>query len=463
MNKRIGFYLAFLLITNLAMAQDSFRIRLLANYNNPNLPKVDGNDIWNDLTGYYDPIKNKEYIICGSTDSVYFFDITEPKTIKLVDVAHGKSIFARNRDFEIYKHYAYCVSDQASGIGALQVFDLQYLPDSVHKVYESNVLGTFTHTIFIDTSLAKMYMCSNIGSFGISAMDVISLANPENPVLHTRLKVPVRPGGFPIFNRVHEMYARKDTVYLSCEQSGLFIFDLQDTAKHILLGSITSYPDQGYNHSSWLNESGNYILFTDENMGLDMKIFDIKNLAEPKFVSQFNSNPLATPHNAFWHGDFAYVSSYHDGLRVYNLKDPSKPTEVAWYDTHPVVPEQYGGYKGCWGVFPFLPSKRIIASDLTAGIFVFEIDSNLVSTPKTMVEPIYFNLYPNPVTDELCIHKNGNESAVIRIYDSHGQLVLHQNTVENKSYINLSQYPEGFYFISLSTENSISNKKFIKQ
>ena len=219
MKKILTYGLLFLLYTPLVFGQDSFRVRLLDKYNNPNLPKVDGSDIWNDLTGYYDAATNKEYVICGSTDSVYFFEITSNNKLNLIDVEHGKSIFARNRDFEIYKHYAYCVSDQASGVGALQIFDLQYLPDSVHKVYESNVLGTFTHTIFMDTSLAKMYMCTNLGSFGISAMDVISLADPINPVLHTRLKVPIRPGGFPIFNRVHEMYARQDTVYLSCEQS----------------------------------------------------------------------------------------------------------------------------------------------------------------------------------------------------------------------------------------------------
>jgi len=463
MKKILTYSLLFLLYTPFVYGQDSFRVRLLDKYNNPNLPKVDGSDIWNDLTGYYDAATNKEYVICGSTDSVYFFEITSNNKLNLVDVEDGKSFFALNRDFEIYKHYAYCVSDQASGVGALQIFDLQYLPDSVHKVYESNVLGTFTHTIFIDTSLAKMYMCSNLGSFGISAMDVISLADPINPVLHTRLKVPIRPGGFPIFSRVHEMYARQDTVYLSCEQSGLFIFDLKDTSNHALLGSITSYPDQGYNHSSWLNESGRYILFTDENMGLDMKIFDIQNLSEPKFVSQFNSNPLATPHNAFWYGDFAYVSSYHDGLRIYNLKDPSKPTEVAWYDTHPVVPETYGGYKGCWGVFPFLPSKRIIASDLTSGIFVFEVDSDLVNHSEVTPNTAYFSLYPNPALDEIQVHVTGNGGGELSLFNCVGELEMQQKVSDNKFKLSLSHLPPGVYFIHISNESGVLTKKFIKQ
>lgn len=451
-----------LLFHNSGFTQDAYKIRLLANYNNPNLPKVDGSDIWNDLTGYVDPISKKEYIICGSTDSIYFFEISNENTLKLVDVEFGKSIFARNRDFETYKHYAYCVSDQASGIGGLQIFDLQYLPDSVHKVYESNALGTFTHTIFIDSTLAKMYMCTNLGPFGLSAMDVISLANPIQPVLHTRLKVPVKPGGFPIFNKVHEMYPRNDTVYLSCEQSGLFIFDLRDSSNHILLGSITSYPDQGYNHSSWLNQHGNYILFTDENMGLDMKIFDITNLNDPKFISQFNSHPSATPHNAYWYGDLAIVSSYHDGVRVYNLKNPAKPQEVAWYDTHPIVPENYGGYKGCWGVYPFLPSKRIIASDLTSGIFLFEMDSNLVGTNETIEKSIHFSISPNPVNSKIKIHYSGQSNAEIELLNAQGVLINHYNSQNNLLDMDVSNLVEGIYFIRVKSEDAIACKKFIK-
>jgi hypothetical protein len=130
------------------------------------------------------------------------------------------------------------------------------------------------------------------------------------------------------------MYVRNDTAYLSCEEAGLFIFDLRDLSTQKFLTSITSYPDQGYNHSPWLDDSGRYLMFTDENTGLDIKIYDLKNFFEPQFVSQFNSNQLAMPHNAYWVGNLAYVSSYHDGVRIYNVKDPTNPQMAAWYDTH---------------------------------------------------------------------------------------------------------------------------------
>jgi choice-of-anchor B domain-containing protein len=449
-------------VHTIVLAQDSYRMKKIASYNNPNLPKVDGSDIWNDLTGYYDPIKNREYIICGSTDSIYVFDITDAANMKLIVATSGSSYFARNRDYETYKNYVYCVSDQASGLGALQVYDLQYLPDSLHKVYQSNSLGTFTHTIFIDSVSARMYMCSNSKPGGFSAMDIISLQNPEAPSFLAELNVPTKSGGFPLFSLVHEMFARNDTAYVSCGDAGLYIFDLRDLANQRLVGSINSYPDQGYNHSSWLDKTGRYLMFTDENMGLDIKIFDIKSLNNPLFVSQFNSNASATSHNAYWYGDFAYVSAYHDGVRVYNIKDPSNPKQVAWYDTHPVVPEIYGGYKGCWGIYPYLPSKHIIASDLTYGIYVLEIDSSLVGEKENEIIKHDFLVFPNPVHDKFRIKTSGFENGELSIFNTQGKLIVHELLNANSSEIDLSQCAQGIYFIEVNSNQGRITKKILK-
>jgi len=461
MKKSILFLLT-LLFCSAANSQQAYKMKLLSNYNDSLLPKVDVTDIWNDLTGWFDPIKNREYIIAGTTDSIYFFDITKHNEIKLIARHHGASRFARNRDYETYKHYAYCVSDQASGIGALQIFDLQYLPDSIHKVYESNSLGTFTHTIFVDSQSARLYMSMNSKPGGFSALDVLSLENPENPQFLAKLQVPKDPNNFELFNAVHEMFVRNDTAYLSCENAGLFVFDLKNLASQRLINIINSYPDRGYNHSSWLDKTGRYIMFTDENTGLDIKIYDLKNFTEPRFVSMFNSNTFALPHNAYWFGDFAYVSSYHDGVRVYNVKNPAKPFQVAWYDTHPVEPEQYGGFKGCWGVYPFLPSKRIIASDLTSGIFVFEIDSSLVGNENTIANKIDFGFFPNPTHDKIFVSGLENEAYNFAIFNISGIQEMHGTIGSNRNQIDLNHLTAGIYFLNVFNDKGNQTKKVIK-
>lgn len=440
--------------------QQAYRIRKLANYNNPNLPKVDITDIWNDCTGYFDPIKNREYAIAGGTDSIYFFDITNPSEMKLVDVRYGKSFYARNRDYECYKHYVYCVSDQSQGIGGLQIFDLSYLPDSVHKVFEGGSFPTSSHTIFIDSISKRMYLSGNTNP--ASAMCFATLENPEIPVLLANLNVPKKPNGYDLFNYVHEMYARHDTAYLSCAGAGLYIFDLRNPANQTMIGSITSYPDQDYNHSSWLDKTGKYLMFTDENMGMDVKIFDIKNLSEPKFVSQFNSNAQATPHNAFWVGNFCYMSAYHDGVRVFDIGDPGNPVPVAWYDTHPDSPEVYGGFKGCWGIYPFLPSHRIIASDLTSGIFVLEIDSDLVGVNEKPMLTDNFSIYPNPSHDFVTIENKSGSTAQLQVMDLEGKILLQQDLESPQNKINLQEMATGTYFIRIQTHGAVLYKKLLR-
>ncbi len=463
-NAILFFLIIIFCSTGLAHAQIARKMKLLGNYNKTGLPVLSGHQTWNDLTGYIDPKTKREYVITGTTDSIYFLDITDPANIKLADVRFGKSFYARNRDYETYKHYAYCVSDQASGIGALQIFDLQYLPDSVHKIYESSSLGIFTHTIHIDSVSARLYMCSNTKTpQPFSAMDIISLQNPEQPVLLAELTVPIKSGGSPLFDRVHEMYARNDTVYLSCGNDGLFIYDLRDPGKQSIIGSINAYPDKGYNHSCMLDETGKFLMFTDENAGLDIKIFDIHTLSDPKFVSQFNSSPMATPHNAYWHHDLAYVSSYHDGVRVYDVKDKVKPVMIAWYDTHDTI-EDYLGFKGCWGVYPYLPSGHIIASDMIHGIFVFEMDSNLVSVSKMSISKPEFNIFPNPFNGKIRLemYNNNTERIDFKVYNLNGQMLLHSGFTEATFEADLSSLKNGIYFVQLANENYHLFKKIIK-
>jgi len=80
-------------------------------------------------------------------------------------------------------------------------------------------------------------------------------------------------------------------------------------------------------------------------------------------------------HNPFILGDLVYCAYYHDGVQVFDISDPENITNVAYYDTYPENVD-YTGYKGCWGVYPFLPSGIIIASDQTHGLYVMEITNS---------------------------------------------------------------------------------------
>ncbi len=450
--------LAFTLLSFFVHAQQYKNVRLLSHWDNDNLPKIDGDQVWSDLMAWHDSLKQKEYIIAGGNDSLYFFDISNPEQIRLVDVEEGHSRYAINRDIETYLHYAYCVSDRTSPLGALQIFDLQYLPDSVHKVYDSDTLGIQTHTIFIEAASKRLYMCSNKqkGFGGINSMDIISIADPENPVLLNTLQ----PNGQTFNSNVHEMYARNDTGYLSCGNAGLYVVDLRDVNNQKMLGSITQYPRQGYNHSSWLDASGKKLLFTDENQGLEAKIYDISDLANPKQESIFNSNPGALPHNAYWKGNLAFVSAYEDGVVVFDISDTKNPKKIGWYDTYPLnAPGVYNGFHGCWGVWPYLPSDIIVASDISEGIFVLKFDSVTGVANSPLAQPM--RIYPNPFINKIQI-RNLPERASLALYSVTGKLLadLHADA-ENIIYFN-EEIGEGIFFLKITAGDQRSMQKILK-
>jgi choice-of-anchor B domain-containing protein len=447
-------------------AQEAWNLKLLSHYQDANLAKI-GNQIWSECTGYADTLTHKEYAIAGSVDSIYFFDITNPSIMKKCDVETGLNR-ATNRDFEIYDHYMYCVSDNVvggNGLGALQIFDLQYLPDSVHKVYESTVTGNNAHTIFINPKSKRLYKCSN--RFGnpttlSTPMDVFSLEDPLNPTFIATLNTPNDV-------RVHEVYVRNDTAYCSLGNSGLYIYDMTDATQPKLLGSITPpYPENAYNHSSWLDSSGKYILFTDENPeGTGLKIYNVSNDIFNPTITGAPFRDYGSPHNAYWVGRFAYVSMYYGGVNIYDLDTVTKPKLSAYYHTFTNAHTQ-SVYEGCWGVYPFLPSGNIIASDMNTGIYLLKPSANLaISDAVPSLSAI--TAFPNPFTKNITISLTSTEkqSAYLLVYDLQGKIAA-ERVVELTSGYNelqmedLQNSSNGVYIMKLISTHGVYHQSIIK-
>jgi len=459
------FILLFFFGLNQAFAQDKFlNIQLLDHWQNTNLPRINNTQIWNDLTGWVDTINKKEYVIAGSTDSIYFFDITNPKNIILCDVEDGKSKRMVNRDFECFSHYAYCVSDNKE-LGSLQVFDLRFLPDSVHKVYDSDTIAQNTHSIFIEASSKRLYMCINRTKSGITqAMDIISLENPELPMKIASLNVPKFNGNFAAFKSVHEVFVRNDTAWCSTEYTGLWVFDLRDLNKQALLTVIANYPENGYNHSSWLSPNGKYVMFTDEvPNGLAIKIFDVSNIYDPKMVSKFESSTNATAHNAFWVGDFAYVSYYHDGVVIFDLKNPFNPIQVGYYRTFPFPPATYEGFNGCWGLYPWFPSGTLAVSDMQEGIFTLKPDEELTSL-SIISTANQVKIFPNPASNsfQLTFSFEPKENTSISVYNGLGELVLQKPISQPTFETSIENWLPGIYVVIVENGNQTIKKKLVK-
>jgi hypothetical protein len=249
-------------------------------------------------------------------------------------------------------NYLYAVCDQ--GASTLQIIDLSNLPNSVTIIYDTDSLISTTHNIFIDTLNKKLYTTSG---------KVFDISDPINPSFLFHM------GFF-----YHDLYVENDTGYFNCFSNGLQIYEMTTNSPQYL-GSLTSYPDQGTNHSGWKKDS--IYIMADENGGLSLKVIDVSDLNNLQVIALFNSGVLpspAVPHNLIIRDNFVYVSYYCDGLQVFDISNPNNPIKAGYYDTYPSI--YCSGFKGNWGVDPQLPSGIILVSDVQSGLFILEFDYN---------------------------------------------------------------------------------------
>lgn len=446
MNKKLLIItLIHFFISTLAFAQ--LNTNLLFHWEDTTLiPSWQYDNTYNEIWGV--EINDSEFAIIGSTEGTHFFDVSNPASATevafIAGAFTGSSVV--HRDYHDYNGYLYAVCDEGN-TSTLQIMDISNLPNAVSVVYDSNVLFTKSHNIFIDTATAKLYVCAvkhtNPSSFS-KAMEIYSLANPVNPtLLHT----------YDDVGHVHDAYVKNDTAYLNCGNDGLRIIDFSMLGTPLpvqpnLLATLTAYPDAGYNHSGWLNDDGTKYVMLDENHGYDIKLLDVSDFNNVTVLSTFNSgvDAQSMAHNAIIKDNYIYVSYYHDGLRVFNFDNPSNPNQVAYYDTY--APTSHASYKGAWGVYPYFSSGNVLISDMQTGLYVFDCQLGVSSVNDKEIEEI--SIYPNPATHQITIQNNTADNFIL--YNSLGTAVMNKAISTNQTTISRGNLTNGLYFYSLDKE-----------
>ena len=330
----------------------SDNINLLFNWSDSTLPINSLGGSYTDVYGV--AINGGEYAVIGSTMGAHIIDVTNPSQSYEAAFVPGafQGSLVTHRDYFHMDNYLYAVCDQGSS--TLQIIDLSNLPNSVTIIYDTDSLISTTHNIFIDTLNKKLYTTSG---------KVFDISDPINPSFLFHM------GFF-----YHDLYVENDTGYFNCFSNGLQIYEMTTNSPQYL-GSLTSYPDQGTNHSGWKKDS--IYIMADENGGLSLKVIDVSDLNNLQVIALFNSGVLpspAVPHNLIIRDNFVYVSYYCDGLQVFDISNPNNPIKAGYYDTYPSI--YCSGFKGNWGVDPQLPSGIILVSDVQSGLFILEFDYN---------------------------------------------------------------------------------------
>jgi choice-of-anchor B domain-containing protein len=392
------------------------------------------NNTYNECWGL--EVNGNEIAIIGSTDGTHFFDVTDPANATQVAYVAGayQGGGVIHRDYHDFQGYLYVVCDEGSS-STLQIIDISTLPDSVTTVYDSNALFTKSHNIYIDTATAKLYACASN-----TAMDVYDLHTPTAPILIY---------SYNGVGHVHDAFVRNDSAYLNCGNDGFRIMDFSNVNamgdQPTLLGSLTSYPDAGYNHSGWLSDDGAVYVMQDENHGYEVKLLDVSDFNNISVLSTFSSDvdPQSMAHNGIIKGDNLYIPYYHDGLRVFDISDPTNPIQTWEYDTY--APSSHASYKGAWGVYPYLSSGNIIVSDMQTGLYIIDVTSGTTHTIETNLKP---SIYPVPATNQITITNNTANNFIL--YNSLGAKLMDVAISKNQNTIKRGNLANGLYFYILN-------------
>ena len=309
------------------------------------------NDVW----GYVDELGN-EYAIVGTSKGTSIVNITDGANPQEVFwLAGTESIW---RDPCVYGNYAYVTTEAEDG---LLIIDLSPLPQS------TNLTSTFytgpasnpwqsAHTCFTSPNGFGYIFGANRGNGGVIMLDLHS--NPMNPV---------EVGTYDSYY-VHDGYERNDTLYVGHIYDGFFsVLDVSDKSNPLLLGTKTT--PNSFTHNVWPSATGQFVYTTDEISGAYVAAYDITNGSNIQEVDRVQSsqNSMVIPHNVHVRGEYLITSYYSDGIIVHDATYPYNLIQVGHYDTYM---GQTPGYDGCWGVYPFFPSGKAVAADITKGLFI---------------------------------------------------------------------------------------------
>ena len=311
------------------------------------------------IGGYVDTLGN-EYALVGWSSGLDIVDVTDPANPIVKQTISGST--SNWREVKTWSHYAYVTTE--GGSNGLQIIDLSNLPGIVISKYWkgsgaiANQLNK-THALHIDNNGFLFLYGNNSGNLFSGSAIIATLADPWNPLYLGHATGPY----------MHDGYAFGDTLWACNINAGYFsVWDVSNKANPVLLQ--TQQTPGTFTHNSWLNDEHTVLFTTDEVSGSYLTAYDITNLANITELSRIQLTPGSGSivHNTHTLNNFEIVSWYKDGIAIIDVSRPDNMIVTGWYDTY--AQGAGDGFNGCWGVYPYLPSGNIVASDIDNGLFV---------------------------------------------------------------------------------------------
>ncbi|MDG2369746.1 MAG: choice-of-anchor B family protein [Flavobacteriales bacterium] len=314
----------------------------------------DLSDIWGWSNG------NQEYAIVGVNNGTSVVDVTNP--LNPTEVFFEPGMNSIWRDIKTYNGYAYVTTEAQNG---LLIIDLNSLPgntnlNTAYYTGPNSNQWESAHNLYIDENGICYIFGANRGNGGCIMLDLNT--NPMNP----------SEVGEVDDWYVHDGVARGDTLYLAHISDGFMtMWDISTIGSPVMLGQQTT--PGNFSHNLWISEDGNYVYTTDEITNGYIGEYDITDPNNMTELDRIQSSPgmNVIPHNVHFIDNYIVSSYYRDGVVIHDVSNKGNMVEVGNFDTSPNYSGD--GFNGCWGVYPWLPSGNIIASDIEKGLYVLGV------------------------------------------------------------------------------------------
>jgi len=316
------------------------------------------------LWGYVDGAGN-EYALVGTQTGISIIDVTAPANPALVVNITGP--FSDWREIKTYGQYAYVVTEGQGGVNVgLMIVDLSQLPNlNVNNINhvrtyrgDGAINGLFNkaHALHVDETAGFLYLYgSNL--YGGRPL-ILSLANPYYPTYAGYVNTSFTGANH---NYVHDGYADNNMLYAGHIYGGFFSIVNTTNKSNPVLVETQNTPNN-FTHNTWLN--GTTLFTTDETSNSFLASYDVSDPDNIRLLDKIQSNPGSNSivHNTYIINNYALTSWYKDGITIVDVTRPNNLVQVGNYDTYPGG--SGNGFLGCWGVYPYLPSGNIIASNI---------------------------------------------------------------------------------------------------
>jgi hypothetical protein len=300
--------------------------------------------------------------------------------------------------YYFFNGFQFAASGPDNDLGAI-VFDVTGLPDTskikeVARVRVPETPGGFHETFsYKHSSGQSLVFTTASGPFGyVFDIDKVVGGDPGKGIVG-RVPVPETPNARS--KSWHDFYvgydpANKRDVFYGAGGGGYYVFDVTNLAEPKLLTTVTGTAGVDWGHTFTPTPDGRYAIAETEFQYQPLRVFDlkpgldgtVKNISRPIGAWTADWKDLAHNHEVRW--PYVFVSSYEDGLYVFNMMDPTNPYTVGYYDTfdgghakgedRPNSPYTWPIYQGAWGIDVRNADGLIVISDEMTGFWAFRMD-----------------------------------------------------------------------------------------